>query len=39
MRYKSLMNGGGHMMDFVALKKEYKDVVEFLKKVPLCLPK
>ena len=29
MRYKALTDGGGHMMDFVALEKEYKDVIEY----------
>lgn len=32
LKFKELMNGGGHMLDFVALEKAYSDVVEFKKR-------
>ncbi len=31
IKYKELCDGGGHMMDFVALNRMYNDVIEFKK--------
>ena len=33
MKWKELCTGGGHMMDFIAIERMYKDVIEYKKRV------
>ena len=30
-----LMRGGGHMMDFISLQNQYKDVIQFKNRIEL----
>ena len=29
LKYMELTRGGGHMMDFIGLQKQYQDVIQF----------